>query len=160
MSLGGALAGGFVGTFVLTTALVTASHLRLTRIDLPFLLGTAFTANRVRAVGIGYAVHFLFGLVFATLYWLLFLAIGRAGWRLGLLFGLGHALFACTALVNIVLPVVHPRMGTRFDASHQAALLEPPGFMLLNYGPSTPAVTIVAHLAYGAIVGWFIGLER
>ena len=160
MSLGGALAGGFVGTLVLTTALVTASHLRLTRIDLPFLPGTAFTADRARAVGIGYAAHFVFGLVFATLYWLVFLAIGRAGWRLGLLFGLGHALFAGTALVNIVLPVVHPRMGTRFHASHQAALLEPPGFMLLNYGPSTPAVTIVAHLAYGAIVGWFIGLEH
>jgi hypothetical protein len=29
--------------------------------------------------------------------------------------------------------------------------------MLLNYGRTTPAVTIVAHLAYGAIVGWFIG---
>ena len=160
MSLGGALAGGFVGTLLLTTTLVAASHLRLTRIDLPFLLGTAFTANRVRAVGIGYAAHFVFGVIFATLYWLVFLAIGRAGWTLGLLFGLGHALFAGTALVNILLPVVHPRMGTSFDASHQAALLEPPGFMLLNYGPSTPAVMIVAHLAYGAVVGWFIGLER
>jgi hypothetical protein len=160
MSLGAALAGGFVGTLVLTTALVAATHLRLTRIDLPFLLGTAFTANRTRAIGIGYGLHFVFGLLFATLYWLVFLAIGRAGWRLGLLFGLGHALFAGTALVNVLLPVVHPRMGTRFDAADRGALLEPPGFMLLNYGASTPLVTIAAHLAYGGIVGWFIGVGR
>jgi hypothetical protein len=29
--------------------------------------------------------------------------------------------------------------------------------MLLNYGRATPAVTVLAHLAYGAIVGWFAG---
>ena len=41
MSVWGALAGGFVGTLVLTTALRTANELGLTRVDLPFLLGTA-----------------------------------------------------------------------------------------------------------------------
>ena len=157
MSLGAALAGGFVGTLVLSTVLAAASHLRLTRIDLPFLLGTAFTGDRARAIAIGYGVHMGFGLLFATLYWLVFLALGRASWELGLLFGLGHALFAGTALVNILLPAVHPRMGSRFDAAHQRALLEPPGFMLLNYGVGTPVVTVAAHLVYGAIVGWFIG---
>ena len=45
MSIWGALAGGFVGTLVLTTALRTANELGLTRVDLPFLLGTAFTAR-------------------------------------------------------------------------------------------------------------------
>ena len=39
MSIWGALAGGFVGTLVLTTALRTANELGLTRVDLPFLLG-------------------------------------------------------------------------------------------------------------------------
>ncbi len=28
--------------------------------------------------------------------------------------------------------------------------------MLLNYGLATPAVTIVAHLLYGAIIGAFV----
>jgi hypothetical protein len=41
-----ALAGGFAGTLVLTTALTTASALHLTRMDIPFLLGAAFTTNR------------------------------------------------------------------------------------------------------------------
>ena len=45
MSVWGALAGGFVGTLVLTTVLRAANELDLTRIDLPFLLGTAFTGG-------------------------------------------------------------------------------------------------------------------
>jgi hypothetical protein len=49
MTLFGALAGGFVGTLVLTTGLRTANELGLTRIDLPFLLGTALTRDRGRS---------------------------------------------------------------------------------------------------------------
>ena len=48
MSIWGAVAGGFAGTLVLTTALRTASELQLTRIDIPFLLGTAFTTDQLR----------------------------------------------------------------------------------------------------------------
>jgi hypothetical protein len=152
-----ALAGGFAGTLVLTTALAAASHLRLTRMDLPFLLGTAFSDDRSRARVVGFALHFVAGLAFALVYYAAFLALGRAGWALGILFGLVHALFAGTALVNVLLPAVHPRMGTPFSAADSAPLLEAPGFMLLNYGRRTPLVTILAHLAYGAVVGWFIG---
>ena len=57
--------------------------------------------------------------------------------------------------MNVLLPVVHPRMGTGFDAAGSAPLLEPPGFMLVNYGRRTPVATLVAHIAYGAIVGGF-----
>jgi hypothetical protein len=152
-----ALAGGFAGTLVLTTALTTASVLHLTRMDIPFLLGTAFTADRTRARVLGYALHFVAGLVFALIYAALFAALGRAGWALGLAFGFVHALFAGTALVNILLPAIHPRMGTPFSAADTAPLLEAPGFMLLNYGRGTPVVTVLSHLAYGAIVGAFVG---
>ena len=157
MSAWGVLAGGFAGTLVLTTALAAASHLKLTRMDLPFLLGTAYTDDRTRARVVGYALHFVAGLVFALVYYAAFLALGRAGWALGLVFGLVHALFAGTALVNVLLPAVHPRMGTPMSAADSSPLLEAPGFMLMNYGRATPVVTILAHLAYGAIVGWFIG---
>jgi hypothetical protein len=30
---------------------------------------------------------------------------------------------------------------------------------MLNYGPSTPAVTLITHVIYGAIVGGFIQLS-
>ena len=153
VSLQGALAGGFVGTLVLTTGLRAATELRLTRIDLPFLLGTAFTADRTRARAVGYALHFVFGLLFAVIYYLVFAAVDQAGWWLGGLFGIVHALFAGTALVGVLLPLVHPRMGTPFSAANSAPLLEPPGFLLRNYGASTPTVMLLTHIIYGAIVG-------
>ena len=152
--------GGMAGTLLLTTTLVTASRLRLTRMDIPFLLGTAFTEDRSRARVVGYVLHVVAGLIFAFAYDAAFVALGRAGWALGMVFGLGHALFAGTTLVNILLPAIHPRMGTPDSAANSSPLLEPPGFMLLNYGRATPVVTIVAHLAYGAVVGLFIGASR
>lgn len=151
----GALLGGLLGTVVLTTLLRGASEFGWTRMDLPFLLGTAVTEDRIRAKVVGYALHFVFGLVFALAYYAVFAVVDRSGVVLGALLGLVHALFAGTALVSILLPAVHPRMGTGFDAAGSAPLLEPPGFMLLNYGRETPLATIVSHLAYGAIVGGF-----
>ena len=56
---------------------------------------------------------------------------------------------------NILLPAVHPHMGTPYSAADEAPLLESPGFMLLNYGRATPIATVLAHMAYGAIVGYF-----
>jgi hypothetical protein len=155
VTIWGALAGGFVGTLVLTTGLRAATELRLTRIDLPFLLGTAFTSDRVRAKALGYALHFVAGLAFAALYYLVFRGIGESSWWLGTLLGLVHGLFAGSALVNILLPLVHPRMGSAASAAQSQPLLEPPGFLLLNYGASTPAVTVAVHLVYGGIVGGF-----
>ena len=152
-SFQGALAGGFIGTLVLTTGLRAATELRLTRIDLPFLLGTAFTADRARARALGYALHFFFGLLFASVYYLIFEALGGASWWLGALLGVVQAAFAGTALVSVLLPLIHPRMGTPFSAASSAPLLEPPGFMLLNYGASTPIVMVLTHIVYGAIVG-------
>ena len=108
---------------------------------------------------IGFAVHLVAGLVFALGYYAMFVAIGASSWWLGALFGLGHALFAGTALVNTLLPLVHPRMGTAMTAANEAPLLEPPGFMLLNYGLATPIVTIVAHVLYGAIIGAFVAIS-
>jgi hypothetical protein len=158
VSVWAAAAGGFAGTLVLTTILRAASELHLTRIDLPFLLGTAFTDDRVRAKALGYSLHFVAGLVFALIYFAIFVAIHRSGWGLGAIFGLVHGLFAGTALVNILLPLVHPRMGTSTTAAGSVALLEPPGFMMLNYGLASPMVSLVAHVAYGTIVGGFISL--
>ncbi|MER7498887.1 hypothetical protein AB0L05_07245 [Nonomuraea pusilla] len=158
MNVWGALAGGFAGTLVLTTVLRAANELKLTRMDIPFLLGTAFTADRTRAKALGYVLHFVAGLIFALGYYAGFAVIHHSGWLLGALFGLVHGLFSGTALVNILLPLVHPRMGTALTSAPGVALLEPPGFLLLNYGPATPVVSLLAHVVYGAIVGGFTAL--
>jgi hypothetical protein len=158
MSVWGALAGGFAGTLVLTTAQRAGNELHLTRMDLPFLLGTAFTDNRTRAKAIGYVLHFVVGMAFALVYYAIFVAIDRSGWWLGAVFGLAHGLFSGTALINILLPLVHPRMGTSSTAAPSVALVEPPGFMMLNYGLQTPLVSLTAHVAFGALVGGFVSL--
>ena len=159
MSFWVAMAGGFVGTLVLTTLLRAGSELGLTRMDLPFLLGTAFSADRTRAKAIGYGLHFVAGQAFAAIYVAFFLASDESSWWRGAAFGLIHGLFAATALVSTLLPLVHPRMGTSDTAADSSPLLEPPGFLLLNYGPSTPLVTLLVHATYGAIVGEFIALS-
>lgn len=158
MMVWGAVAGGFAGTLVLTTVLRSASEMSLTRIDLPFLLGTALTSDRNRAKALGYLLHFVVGQLFAFGYLGLFVAIGHSGWILGGVFGLAHGLFSITALVNVLLPVVHPRMGSTYTSAGSSPLLEPPGFMMRNYGAHTPEITLAAHIAYGALVGGLVSL--
>jgi hypothetical protein len=68
--------------------------------------------------------------------------------------GVLQTAFVGTVLVNAVLPVVHPRMGTPDTAANAVALIEPPGFLMLNYGRQTFLVTLIGHVAYGAIIGW------
>jgi len=155
MSIWAALGGGFVGTLVLTTALAAGSQLRLTRIDIPFLLGTSFTEDRSRAKIFGYAAHFVMGLIFALFYYAGFVVLGLAGWLLGAVFGFIHALFAGTTLVNVLLPAVHPRMGTPWTDAEETPLLEAPGFLLANYGRRTVIWTLFGHIVFGAIVGGF-----
>jgi hypothetical protein len=154
----GALAGGLVGTVVLTSGSRLAQHLGWTRMDIPLLLGTIFTPERGRATVIGYAIHFANGLVFALAYGLVFEATDRAGWLFGMLLGAVHGLFAGGGLLNVLLPVVHPRMGKLWTDARSAPVLEPPGFLLSNYGRTTLAATFALHLVYGALVGLFASL--
>lgn len=153
MSVYGALAGGFLGTIFLEALISAASVLHLTRVSLPFLLGTAFTADRVRARKIGYAAHAASGLLFALIYFAIFAAVGHASWRFGLGLGLLQGLFVETDVLNRLLPAVHPRMGDIETAADTTRLIEAPGFLMLNYGWHNPVVLELAHAGYGAIVG-------
>jgi hypothetical protein len=123
--------------------------------DIPLMLGTIFSADPDRARVAGLAVHLLIGQVFALAYVAAFAHIGWSAWWLGLLFGFGHGVFALVLLVP-VLPGVHPRMESSRAGLTLPASLEPPGAFSLNYGRETPLVTLVAHAAYGVILGTFI----
>jgi len=155
VTLWGALAGGFVGTVVLTSGLRVAQELGWTRMDIPLLLGTVFTDDRDRATVIGVAVHFLNGLLFALGYYAIFRAVDQAGWLFGAALGVVHAALAGGVLVTLLLPAVHPRMGTPWSDAEETPLLEPPGFLLVNYGRRTALWTLIGHVAFGAIVGGF-----
>jgi len=148
------LAGGVLGTLALTTMMRVAGEIGLTRMDLALMLGTTVTENRRKAKAIGYVFHFLIGMLFAFAYAWLFRLVGWSTWWFGALVGALQAVFVATVLVNVLLPVVHPLMGTPETAANERALIEPPGFLMLNYGRNTFLVTLAAHVVFGAIVGW------
>jgi hypothetical protein len=157
VNLGSALLWGFVATIVLTATMQGAQGLGISRMSVPFIVGTMFTADRSRAALIGVGVHFLNGWVFALLYALIFESWRRATWWLGAGLGLFHGLVVLV-LVMPLLPAVHRRMASELRGPEPTRELEPPGFMALHYGRRTPLVTLVAHMAYGAVLGGFYHL--
>jgi hypothetical protein len=143
---------GLVATTLLTATLTLVQLLGVTRLDLPLLLGTSLVTDPDRARLVGFAVHLGFGQLFAGFYAAGFSSLGFAGWWLGALFGLVHAIVALTVFVPL-LPAIHPRMATERAGPDSTAALEPPGLMAANYGLATPLVTIGAHAVYGVVLG-------
>src|SRR5436190_3772162 len=127
----------------------------LSRMDLPYLLGTIVVEDPDRARIVGFLIHLVNGQVFALLYAAAFALIGRATWWLGAAFGLVHGLAALTIIVPL-LPGIHPRMASERSGPELSTVLEPPGPLALNYGRQTAVFTIAAHVAYGAILGGFL----
>jgi len=158
MNWGSWLLWGFAATVILTTISAVAQGLGLTRMNLPYMLGTMFTPNRDRARLYGFGVHVVFGWFFSLIYVLLFQALGAAGWWRGLVFGLIHASFVLVMVVSL-LPGLHPRMASEQQGPTARNMLEPPGFLALHYGVQTPLAILVSHAVFGTILGAFYQLK-
>lgn len=143
---------GLLATAALTAVMIAAQLAGWTRLDLPLLLGTMVTPDPDRARVAGFFIHLAIGEAFALGYAAGFALLDTATWWLGALFGLVHVGIALTVLVPL-LPGVHPRMASERAGPASVAVLEPPGLAGLNYGAQTPAVAIVAHLAFGIALG-------
>jgi hypothetical protein len=143
---------GLVATTALTVVMIVAQLVGLTRLDLPLLLGTIVTPDPDRARVAGFFIHLFIGQAFALGYAASFAILDVATWWLGLALGAVHAFVALTLLVPL-LAGVHPRMASARAGPASTAVLEPPGLFGLNYGVQTPAVAVVAHLAYGLALG-------
>lgn len=154
MNLEGALLWGFAATAVLTVLMEASQGLGLSRMSLPFVLGTVVTSDRDTAMLWGGLMHFVNGWVFAFVYIAIFDQFTQATWWLGAIIGAVHALLVLLVLLP-VLPDLHPRMASERHGPTPTRLLQPPGFLGLNYGVRTPLVTIGAHLAYGIMLGAF-----
>jgi hypothetical protein len=154
MNLPSILLWGFGATIVLTTLTIAGQSLGLTRIDIPFIVGTIFTPDRDKAKVIGVVVHLINGWIFAFVYALFFENVHAPTIWLGALIGLVQGVFVVTVLLP-VLPGVHPRMVSESRGPEPTRLLEPPGFLAVNYGRNTPLVLLVSHCVYGAILGTF-----
>jgi len=146
------LLSGFLATLALSTVLAGSQGLGLTRMNLPYLIGTFFTPDRERAKFYGFAIHVLNGMAFSILYVLVFEVRHLATWWFGMLLGLAQALFVLSVGMNL-MPAVHPRMAREQHGPTATRQLEPPGFMALNYGLRTPISVFIAHAVFGAIVG-------
>jgi len=154
LRLGDALLWGIFATGVLTLILSVSQGLGWSRISFPFMIGSVFTTHRGWATGIGFTLHLAFGCVFALLYVAVFERWQETSWWLGGLLGLYHGLFIL-AVIMPVMPRLHPHMAGRQHGPTPTRQLEPPGFLALNYGRSTPAITLAAHLIYGMLLGIF-----
>jgi uncharacterized membrane protein YagU involved in acid resistance len=158
MKWGDWLLWGFVATVVLTTILASSQGLGLTRMNIPYLLGTIFTPSRDRAKLIGTVVHFLNGWIFTLLYFAVFHSMAMATWWLGAIMGLVHGTFVLTVMMP-ALSVFHPHMANEQHGPDSARQLEPPGFLALHYGVRTPVSVLLAHAIFGAILGMFCALD-
>ena len=148
---------GFIATLLLTTISAAAQGLGLTRMNLPYMLGTMVTANRDRARLYGFFVHLLSGWAFSLGYVFIFQALGVAGWWRGAIIGLLHGAFVLVVAVSL-LPGLHPRMASEQSGPTAQRMLEPPGFLALNYGLPTPLALLLSHAVFGAILGAFYRL--
>jgi hypothetical protein len=154
MNVGSWLVWGFAATVVLTAILAATHGAHLTRMNLPYMVGTMFTPSRDRAKIIGAAVHFVNGWIFSLVYVAAFHAWGGPAWWKGALVGAVHATFVLTAGM-LLLPSMHPRMASDGDGPSLTRQLEPPGFLALNYGAPTPVTSLLAHVAFGLVLGAF-----
>lgn len=145
---------GFVATLVLSAIMVTSRPLGLSRLDLPFLLGTIATPNRNKAPWLGFFMHLVVGLIFAMLYGLAFESTGWYTWWFGLVIGFVHSIIVLTIGLEI-MGFLHPRMANPAHGPTPTKQLQPPGFFASNYGRGTWLVTIIGHMIYGLIIGFF-----
>src|SRR5947209_17830858 len=145
---------GFAGTVALTSILAGSQGIGMTRMNIPYMLGTMFTADRDRAKLIGFFLHFANGFIFSFVYVAAFQLLGKSTWWFGALIGLVQAIFVLTMVLPI-LPAFHSRMASEQHGPTVVKQLEPPGFLGLHYGIRTPISVLIAHAIFGAILGAF-----
>ena len=154
MNISSWLVWGFASTIVLTTLMAGSQALGLTRMNLPYLLGTMFTPNRDRAKVLGVVLHVANGYVFSLVYVAAFHVWGGPAWWKGAAIGFVHAAFVLTVVMR-ALPGLHPRMASERRGPTVVRRLEPPGFLALHYGLETPVSVVIAHVVFGIILGTF-----
>jgi hypothetical protein len=148
------LVWGFAATLVLTIVMAGSQGIGLTRMNIPFMLGTLFTPNRDRANVYGVGVHLLNGWAFSLIYVATFHVTHLFTWWFGVLIGLVHGAFVLVVGMP-VLPGIHPRMASELRGPTVVQQLEPPGFLARNYGIRTPLSVLLAHALFGGLLGFF-----
>src|SRR4051794_18253082 len=94
-----ALLSGFLATIALSTIMAGSQSLRITRMNVPFMIGTIFTPDRDVAKLVGFVVHFLNGWWITLIYVAIFQTWGHANPWIGMVLGLVHAIFLLVGIM-------------------------------------------------------------
>lgn len=154
MNIGGWLIWGGGATLVLTGLMAGSQALHLTRMSIPYMLGSMFSEDRGRALVLGICVHLMNGWIFSLIYVAAFHVSGWFTVWFGCVVGLVHGAFVLTVAMP-AMPALHPRMASETQGPTLTRQLEPPGFLALHYGARTPLSVLVAHVIFGGILGLF-----
>lgn len=153
----GVLVWGAIATLCMTSIMFASQKLGWSRMNWSLLVGSLFTGDRHGAATLGFVLNFFGGCLLAFLYFVMFALMGKANWWMGAIAGTLHGVL----MLAVFLPLLsygHPRLASEYDGASSRKRLEPPGFLALNYGSGTPAVTLLAYGAYGIILGSGFGL--
>jgi len=134
------LTGGIAGTAVMTGFLLLPRWMDWGKIDVVRAVGSLMTGRRERIFRLGLSLHVAMGILFAFLY-AGFLNLSRIPFNAmtGLLLGSLHGVIVML-LVSIMVMEHHPVAGY-----HEKGL-------------GTGLAQLVAHMLYGATVGWIVSI--
>ena len=134
------LIGGIAGTAVMTGFLLLPRWMDWGKIDVVRAVGSLMTGRRERIFRLGLSLHVAMGILFAFLY-AGFLNLSRIPFNAmtGLLLGSLHGVIIML-LVSIMVMEHHPVAGY-----HEKGL-------------GTGLAQLVAHMLYGATVGWIVSI--
>lgn len=148
-----------LATVAMTAILGGSQGLGLSRLSLPFLIGTMFTDDRRKALLLGFVIYTVGGWLFALIYFAIFLSVNIFTWWFGMLVGILHGIILLTWALPL-LPYIHPRLASEYNGVTSERQLEPPGFLALNYGRRTPVTTLIGQAVYGLTLGGFLQLSH
>jgi hypothetical protein len=149
---------GFTATLIMSILLALSQIFRLTRINLPLIMGLMVTADRDAANAIGFLFYMITGMTVSLLYVAIFESLNLSNVLIGMAAGLVHGLFVVTIVMSL-LPGIHPRMASEHQTPFQICRIEPPGILGTHYGIMTPVISILSHIVFGAILGAFYQLQ-
>ncbi len=127
-----------------------APRMGLYGMNVPVTLGGVFVLDPEAAYWLGLAIHLLLGVVVLPILYVALIARwlpGPAAIRGGLW---GVALWALWALLGMtILATAHPQI--------TGGMMQDPGLLMQNLGPTAAAESLLSHLLYGMFLGWIWG---
>lgn len=141
MNVLAAIVAGLVGTAVISMVMAMAPKMGMPKMNIVDMLSTMFgKPNRM----MGWAMHFMMGVIFALVYAFLWSAgVGSPTWSGGLIFGGVHWLVV--GMVMGMIPMMH--------AGIKSGAVKAPGLWMTNNGGMMAFVGgLIGHLAFGLAV--------